>query len=629
MKFKKKARDMSFFKKYFSLVASDQRVKSIVLFLPQLIEKISSRNDHDPLLLRKFINRVVVINPIYYIVFFVILQAYLYFQPYIHTTGASYFYLQADPSLFARDIIRTSTVGDSLFYDVMYWMLGSNLTNPYCLFFPYLMSCGLIALAVVLTGTEISGGKREIGLLMLIMLVVQKSPIQGSYVSLIYADYHYQHFTLPIVLLAVFFLFREQFFLSALFLVVSFYCHVKTAAAITLALSPIFILEVIKKPKIILSLIVPAILLIPEIISLTNSQYLKTGLSLTERNYFLQLMIDRESNEGSMYFDEMSIVNLITFVLFSIPGILTIRYVANESLRKKLYLCHAGVYLSFGIGILVRIVNHYWGPLGAIVILGYPRASILGVFLTLATVAVFFYKKIEKNFDALPFLFWTVFFLFAVSLQDYFFYDFAYVPKTIFGLKLIIKLFVALFIAGFVVFILKRQKPKLNIKQTIVILFVLTIVYVLLKLPSMVYRSYQSKYPYFPLIPVVGFFDREMYDAGQWAQKNTQKGDLFLAANGDGQAKGDLCDGRFRNHSLRSVWCQNVNGTYGDTVAMREWARRQNLLDVYMKMPFVEWEPLLKQERVDYIFSSKFIQWPKNCVKVFENSSYIIYKIVP
>ena len=168
-------------------------------------------------MIRKFIDIVLKVHPVIWVLLYVALQALLYFQPYLHGTASSFYFLAVDPDLFPRDLARTSSLGTStFFYKFMYLLLGPNVTNPFYLFWPYLVTCFLIAYAVYKIGCFVSGGRREVGLLMLVLLLVQKMPINGAFVSLTFADYNYQHFALPLVLFAIYFFLREKYFYFAL-----------------------------------------------------------------------------------------------------------------------------------------------------------------------------------------------------------------------------------------------------------------------------------------------------------------------------------------------------------------------------------------------------------------------------
>ncbi len=580
-------------------------------------------------MVRKFLNFLLQVNPLYLVLIYVLLQSFLYFHPFIHSARASFFFLAVDPELFARDIIRTTTLGTTtFFYKFMQILLGDNLANPYYLFWPYFVTCLFIAWAVFLIGKRISGGRNEVGILMLILLLVQKETINGAYVSLIFADFNYAHFTLPILFFALYFLFKEKYSFFTILLVTSFYFHLKTPAAITISLLPLLIFQISKKPKMVLSLLIPFILLIPKVMLTVNQLYGQGEFSsLDEKVEYMQMVIEREEIEGSMFFDTQGVTNLIVYSLFAIVGILTAQLIADKNLRSKVYFCHGGVFFTFGLGILIRIIDHFWGPLGEIVVLGYARASILGLILALATISLFFYQRIEvcKQANSLN-LFFILALLYFIGINDFYFESFSDIISIIFSSKTLAKLVFAFTASLVTTGVVRLMNHNVATQTLLSVLLVLSLAYVSLKGVAMVYRSYKSHYPYFPFVPQASFFSFDLYEAGKWAKENTQKNDLFLVAFNEGKNEEDFCHGDFRNKSLRSCWCQDFLGTYGNPVAYREWKRRRNLLRNYLGTPLDQWDSLLSQENINYILSSKNLSWTKKSQAVFENNSYVIYR---
>jgi len=167
---------------------------------------------------------------------------------------------------------------------------------------------------------------------------------------------------------------------------------------------------------------------------------------------------------------------------------------------------------------------------------------------------------------------------------------------------------------------------KIAVKKLVTLLLIFSIGYVGIKGSAMVYRSYMVKYPYFPLVAHSNFFDHDLYEAGQWAKQNTDKDDLFLSVKEESKGKYDFCYTRFRLMSLRSVWCQDIVGAYGNLDEFREWRRRKDLLNSYIGQPIAQWDSLIDKEKINYIFSPRNLAWSTHYGIVFENGKYTIYK---
>ena len=583
-----------------------------------------------PPMIRKFVDTVLNVHPVIWVLLYVALQALLYFQPFLHGTAASFYFLAVDPELFPRDLARTSSLGTStFFYKFMYLLLGPNVTNPFYLFWPYLVTCFLIAYAVYKIGYFVSGGRREAGLLMLVLLLVQKMPINGAFVSLTFADYNYQHFALPIVLFSIYFFLREQYFCFALFMVAAFYFHLKTPAAVLLALLPLLAYEIRRRPKILLSFIFPFFLFIPRVMALAKGFYSTSGFSPAEKAEFMRLIIPREGIEGNVFFNLLGTTNLTVCAVLTLVGVWTVRFVGDEQLRRKFYWCYGGIVFAFCVGLVVKGIDHSWGPLGEISVLGYTRASILGLVLTLSTLAVFFYGQIERAYHNRRTLMLVIYLalLIFVGLNDFYFWSFSDIVRVIAGSKTLAKIIFSLLAAGSIAALVKVFDFRLPVMKVVTMVLIAALGYTAVKGSAKVYQSYKMEYPFFPLSPVhEAFFDKNYYDSQAWAKVNTDKNDLFLVVLSDRQEEGDYCDGGFRYGSLRSVWCQDVPCAYGNGATFREWKRRREVLREFLGKPFDQWDPLVQGEKIDYVVGPKDSVWPRQYAKVYENQDYVIYK---
>jgi len=582
-------------------------------------------------MIRKFIDTVLKVHPVIWVLLYVGLQALLYFQPFLHGTASSFYFLAVDPELFLRDLARTSSLGTStFFYKFMHVLLGENAVNPYYLFVPYLGTCFLIAYAVYKIGCFVSGGRREVGLLMLVLLLVQKMPINGAFVSLTFADYNYQHFALPVVLFAVYFFLREKYFYFALAMVVAFYFHLKTPAATLLALLPFLVYEIWRRPKILLSFIFPFFLFIPRVVALAKSFYSTSGFSPAEKAEFMRLIIPREGIEGNVFFNLLGTTNLAVYAALMLVGVWSVRVLSDEHLRQKFYWCYGGIVFAFCVGLSVKAIEHFWGPLGEISVLGYTRASILGLTLTLSTLAVFFYGKIEWAYQNKRMLLLAVYLalLVFVGLNDFYFWSFSDIVRVIVGTKTISKIIFSILAAGSIVALVKIFDFRLPVMKVVTMVLIAALGYTVIKGCPKVYQSYKMEYPFFPLSPVhEAFFHKNYYDSQIWAKVNTDKNDLFLVVLSDSQEEGDYCDGGFRYGSLRSVWCQDVPCAYGNGATFREWKRRREVLRGFLGTPFDQWDPLVKSEKIDYVVSPKDSVWPQDYSRVYENQEYTIFKV--
>ncbi len=582
-------------------------------------------------MMRKIIDAVLKVHPVIWVLLYVALQALLYFQPYLHGTSSSFYFLAVDPELFPRDLARTSTIGTStFFYKFMHVLLGENALNPYYLFVPYLGTCFLIAYAVYKIGCFVSGGRREAGFLMLVLLLVQKMPIAGGYVSLTNADYSYQHFALPIVLFAIYFFLREQYFYFALSWVVAFYFHLKTPAATLLALLPFLVAEIWRRPKILLSFILPFVFFIPQVVALLKSFYSASGFSPTEKAELMRLIIPREGIEGNVFFDLEGTTNLVVYAALMLVGVWGVRFLFDEELRRKFYWCYGGIVFAFCVGLAVKGIDHFWGPLGEISILGYTRASILGLVLTLSSLSVFFYGKIEGACQNKRTLLLAVYLalLVFVGLNDFFFWSFSDIVRIIVGTKTISKILFSLLAAGGIVVLVRVFDFKLSLMKVVTLVLIAALGYTTLKGYAKINQSYKMQYPFFPFSPVhEAYFDKNYYDSQIWARVNTGKNDLFLVVRSDSQEEEAYCDGGFRHGSLRSVWCQDVASAYGNGATFREWKRRREVLRGFLSKPFDQWDPLVKSEKIDYVVSPKDSVWPQDYAKVYENEKYTIVRV--
>jgi len=581
-------------------------------------------------MIRKFIDIVLKVHPVIWVLLYVALQALLYFQPYLHGTASSFYFLAVDPDLFPRDLARTSSLGTStFFYKFMYLLLGPNVTNPFYLFWPYLVTCFLIAYAVYKIGCFVSGGRREVGLLMLVLLLVQKMPINGAFVSLTFADYNYQHFALPLVLFAIYFFLREKYFYFALTMVMAFYFHLKTPAATLLSLLPLLAYEIWRRPKILSSFIVPFIFFIPRIVALAKSFYSTSGFTQSEKAEFMRLIIPREGIEGNLFFNLLGTTNLVVYAVITLVGVWSIRFVADEHLRRKFYWCYGGIVFAFCVGLAVKAIDHFWGPLGEISVLGYTRASILGLILTLSTVAVFLFGRIEGAYHNRRTIVFAAFLslLIFVGLNDFYFWSFSDIVRVIAGSKTLAKVIFSLLAAGSIAALVKVFDFRLPVMKVMTMVLIAALGYTVVKGCPKVYQSYKMEYPFFPLSPVhEAFFNKNYYDSQAWAKVNTDKNDLFLVVLSDRQEEGDYCDGGFRYGSLRSVWCQDVPCAYGNGATFREWKRRREVLRGFLGKPFEQWDPLVQDEKIDYVLSPKDSVWPQHYAKVYENQGYVIYR---
>lgn len=579
--------------------------------------------------MKKILDTVIDIHPINWVILFTILQAFLYFQPYTHWTYGSFYYLAVDPQLFSHDIIKNSLLGTTtMFFKIMHFLLGDKITNPYYLFWPYLATCLIVVWAVFQLGKLISGGKNEVGLLMILLLLVHKTPVEGAFLTIIYSDYNYQHFTLPIIIFSLYFLLKRRFAAFAFLAAIAPYFHLKNSIVFILCIIPLLVYEVKKTPKILLNFILPTLLFLPRIIFLIRDLYLKSGFTLTEKIEYMNILIHREQIEGSMYFNLAGITNLIVYFLIAAVGISLTKYVVDEGLRKRVYLCHLGVFLTLLIGTVVRIVDHYFGPLGSIVILGYPRSTLIGVLLTISTVALFFDQKLNESLKSqqrmMLYVFLTI--LVFICTQDFYYTSLSDFLAKVLSVKTGTKLLFALATAGFILLALKLLQNNMSRKQMIHLLFIAIIGYVMVKGSFMTYRSYKSNYYYFPFNSVPGLFDSDFFDAKIWARDHTPKDALFLAVQNDGKVEKDFCCGGFRNVSLRSIWCQETTAMYGNAKIFREWKRRRNFLNEYRKLPLTQWDPLFDAEGIDYIVSTNGLLWPSNFIRVYRNNTYAIYK---
>jgi len=563
---------------------------------------------------------------IWLIVPYIFLQSFLYFSAYIHSIGGTFYYIVWDPSLFARDIIKTSTIGTAtLFYPFVHWLLGENVIIPPYLFLVYLVSCTLIAWAVFLMGRSVSGGINSVALIFLILLLVEKVPIEGAYLGIMRTDYNYQHFTLPFSLFAIYFVLKERYLYFGLLMAISFYFHLKTPAAITIALIPLLIREVMRNPRILLSFILPFIAVIPKVFLMSRSLNVMAGFTPTEKEEYMNFMIHREEMEGSMYFNVEGVFSLALYTLLAFLGVRSAGFVKDQVLRSKIYWCHGGVYFAFVMGTLVRVVDFFYGPLGEIVVLGYSRASVLGLLLTFSTLSLFFYRKIgeflEKRDGKGLFIGILILFFFAINSFSYF------TLLQELTKKFIIKFGFFIMFTVLLLLVVKRKRFKVTIDLLISALLAIALMYVGIKGAIMVRGSYASHYPYAPFVPDFSLFDYDLYLAGQWAQKNTPKDTLFLVSVEKDSKEESFCDEDFRKQSLRSVWCQGFPSTYGSAVAFREWKRRRALLHAYLDKPSWEWEQLLKEEKINFILASKNFVWSEQYEKVYQNSQYVIYKV--
>ncbi len=554
---------------------------------------------------------------------YVLLQSFLYFSAYIHSIGGAFYYLAWDPELFPHDIIRTSTLGTAtLFYKFIHLILGENIINPYYLFWIYLVSCCLVAWAVYLMAKLVSDGEKAAGILALVLLLIEKAPIGGAYVSIMRTDYNYQHFTLPFVLLAVYFLFREKYLYFGLLMAVSFYFHLKTPAAIAIALMPFLLREIIKNPKLLLSFILPLIVFIPKVWMMAKDLYAATGFTAAEKAEYMQLMIHREELEGSMYFDQPSIMALLMYTALALLGVWSARYVTDQKLRSKIYWCHGGVYFAFAVGSMVRLADHLYGPLGEVVVMGYSRACILGILLTMCTLSVFFYNRIKaflSSQNAMG-LFLAMLALFFVAISSFYYADFL-------TAKAMGKFAFFAAASAVMVFVLKKVQFRIHARSLISVLLIIALAYTGLKGVMMVRRSYAAGYRYAPFIPDFGLFNPELDAAGEWVRKNTPKDAHFLSSVPESTSERSFCDDKVRRAGLRSIWCQGFPSAYGSAAAFREWKRRRAVLDQYIDQPLDKWGPLLEQEKIDYIFASKDFVWPEEFEKVYQNPEYVVYKI--
>src|SRR3989344_9495896 len=215
-------------------------------------------------MLNKIIVSITRVHPLFYIVPYILLQAYLYFSPYIQATAGSFYFIVADPTLFPHDIIKTSPFGTiTYFYQFVHVLLGQNMTSPYYLFPLYVVSCGLVGWALYSIG-KLVGNEKAVGYLVLVLLLVDKSPFTG-YLSITRPDYNYQHFTLPFLLFAVYFLLKEKNLLFSLFMVFSFYFHLRNSIAFGFAVLPLIIYRVIEEPKVLKAFLLPGLLLLPKV----------------------------------------------------------------------------------------------------------------------------------------------------------------------------------------------------------------------------------------------------------------------------------------------------------------------------------------------------------------------------
>ncbi|OGX38683.1 MAG: hypothetical protein A3D87_03365 [Omnitrophica WOR_2 bacterium RIFCSPHIGHO2_02_FULL_50_17] len=580
-------------------------------------------------MINKIIYPFLEVRPGFWICLYAVLQSFLYFQPYDHSTAGAFYFLAYDGQLFPADTVRTSTLGTStVFYHFMHLVLGDKMIDPFYLFIPYLITCLLIAWSVYLVGELISGGKKGGGILMLAFLLVEKQAIEGAYVSLIRSDYNYQHFTLPILFFSIYFLLKEKYFYSTLLLAISLYFHLKTPVAIVLALIPFFIYKIYKNLGIIRSLIFPFLVALPKVFSVV-AEMGNQSFTPPERKEFLDLMIHREQIEGSMYLNQAGITNLIVYLAITAIGLWTTRFVQDRNIRRIIYWGHAGVFFAFGIGILLFALHHFWRPLGEVVVMGYSRASILGLLFTTATVSLYFSKLLESGLyhKRSLWMFVLLFIFLFVAANNLYCLSFSSVGSKILGVKTLSKLLFALIAAGVIVYAVKSHQYQFSPSSLAMLVLLVALSFVSLKGVAMVYRSYKMGYPYFPFNPGLAYFDKDLQEAGDWARNHTEKSALFLVIAQREDETINYCPASFRNKSMRSVWCSDLVGAYGNVAAFREWKRREDIYKQHLKMPFEQWASWIPQENIDYVLLPKGLVGWREYKVVFENKNYIIYSM--
>jgi hypothetical protein len=434
---------------------------------------------------------------------------------------------------------------------------------------------------------------------------------------------------LPIVLCGIYCLFIGRHFFFALSFSIAFYFHLKTPGAVLLALLPLILSELRLQPRIIFQLMVPLLVLVPKAVLTMRTFYGGEVLSTPDKMELDKLTLVREGIEGAIYFDAQGLTNLSVYTLLAMVGIVMGRFIDDRELRKKIYLAHAGVFLAVGVGLLVRFLDSHWTPLGALVVLGYARATILGLLVILTTFALLGYQKLADFLQSGSV--WKLYLLLTAllvfSLNSFYFTQLADVLKDTTNFRSAFKLVFALVGSAVVMATLGLCGFRLSASQVVHLLLVLAVASVSLKGLAFLHRSIKIRYPHLPfVISDTKYYDHDLYSAATWVREHTRKDDLFLGVLGDGKNEAKCCDGALRNQLLRSMWCQDLVGAYGDLDAFREWRRRRAVLKEYLGQPFVAWDSLLDQERIDYVISARDSRWPEKYKLVYENRAYAIYK---